>query len=226
MFEKYLSLWGKENLLERAFKRTCKMLDYDREMFDASVQALRYSNTAKPAVDIYEMDKKINKYEREVRRNVLTHLAISGKKDVVPGLSLVSIVIDVERIGDYTKNIADLAGAHPKKLAAGEHEELLKLLEKLIAERFEGFSQMLLAADETLARRVMATHQEISEGCEKITIGMVKYDGAELDTKSAVTLALYARYLKRISGHLTNIASSVVNPFPRIGYREKTKRTS
>ena len=35
----------------------------------------------------------------------------------------------------------------------------------------------------------------------------------------AVTTALYVRFLKRISAHLMNIASSVVNPFDRIGFR-------
>ena len=33
----------------------------------------------------------------------------------------------------------------------------------------------------------------------------------------AVVLALYIRFLKRIWAHLTNISSSIVNPFPRIG---------
>ena len=35
------------------------------------------------------------------------------------------------------------------------------------------------------------------------------------------TLALYTRYLKRTSAHLTNIASSIVNPFHRIGFKPK-----
>ena len=41
--------------------------------------------------------------------------------------------------------------------------------------------------------------------------------------QSATTLALYARYLKRISAHLNNILSSVVNPFERIGFKEMKK---
>ncbi len=31
------------------------------------------------------------------------------------------------------------------------------------------------------------------------------------------------RYLKRICGHLRNIATSIVNPFHRIGFREKNQ---
>jgi len=34
-------------------------------------------------------------------------------------------------------------------------------------------------------------------------------------------VSLYARFLKRIASHSRNIVTSVVNPFHRIGYREK-----
>jgi len=34
-------------------------------------------------------------------------------------------------------------------------------------------------------------------------------------------VALYMRYLKRVSAHLKNVATSVVNPYHRIGFREK-----
>ena len=36
----------------------------------------------------------------------------------------------------------------------------------------------------------------------------------------AAAVALYARYLKRISAHCRNLISSIVNPFERIGYPE------
>ena len=39
----------------------------------------------------------------------------------------------------------------------------------------------------------------------------------------AATLAIYLRYLKRVSAHLKNVATSVVNPYHRIGFREKEK---
>ena len=58
----------------------------------------------------------INAYEREVRRKVFTHLAVTGERDLHAGLVLVSVVIDIERIGDYTKNIVELALHHPDKL--------------------------------------------------------------------------------------------------------------
>jgi len=40
-----------------------------------------------------------------------------------------------------------------------------------------------------------------------------------LTVEYAVIYTLLSRYLKRVSSHLKNIASSVVNPFPRMGFR-------
>ncbi|NIR50713.1 hypothetical protein GWO43_19185, partial [candidate division KSB1 bacterium] len=40
-------------------------------------------------------------------------------------------------------------------------------------------------------------------------------------SSEAVPLALYLRYLKRVAGHIQNVASSIVNPFHRIKYQDK-----
>ena len=60
--------------------------------------------------------------------NLLKYVAIppiGGKNDIGSGLILVSVVIDIERIGDYTKNIYDLAVQHPACLKGGTFEEKL-----------------------------------------------------------------------------------------------------
>ena len=93
MFEKFKELFGSENLLDTAYKTTVTMLEFDYKMFDASRRTLRESNTAELPFDFKATDRKINKYEREVRRNVLTHLTVAGMQNLVPGLVLVSIVI-------------------------------------------------------------------------------------------------------------------------------------
>ena len=42
-----------------------------------------------------------------------------------------------------------------------------------------------------------------------------------LEPKEAILATLLLRYIKRIASHLKNVASSVVNPFARIGYKPK-----
>lgn len=43
----------------------------------------------------------------------------------------------------------------------------------------------------------------------------------DLTPKKAILATLLLRYIKRIASHLKNVASSVVNPFARLGYKPK-----
>lgn len=221
MFNKFKELFGSENLLDTAFETTLTMLDFDFQMYEASRKTLRDSNTANLPFDIKQTDRKINKYEREVRRNVLTHLTIAGTQNLVPGMALVSIVIDVERIGDYTKNIAGLADIHPKKLKGGKFEDDLLKIEATIEEHFPLVIEVLKSQDKKKARSILQKEDEIAKLSDNIVNAMIQNKDKDLKDGADVAVAMYARYLKRINAHLTNIASAIVNPFPRIGFREK-----
>jgi phosphate transport system protein len=197
------------------------MLETDGKMFEASVESLRHSDTVDISVDIYGLDKKINRAERDVRKKVMTHLVISGGAELAHGLALVSVVIDIERIGDYTKNIHDLARRHPARLDAGPLEPLLSEIESGIADAFRDTIRAFKDNNEDLAREVMAEYkEEHSSNCEKI-IDKVIEGQIDLSPADAATVALYTRYLKRIGSHSRNIATSIVNPFHRIGYKEE-----
>ena len=224
MFEKFRELFKSEDLLDEAFNTTITMLEFDYQMYHASQNTLRATDTAKLPFDIKQTDRKINKYEREVRRNVLTHLTIAGTADLVPGLVLVSIVIDVERIGDYTKNIYDLARVHEGRLSGGKYEEQLEEIEAHVEEIFPKTIEVLKNQDTELGREIMRTEEEYGKKSEAVVSAVMVADDPSLNVAGAVGLALYARYLKRINAHLANIASAIVNPFPRIGFREKTKK--
>lgn len=224
MFKKFKELFSSESLLDTAYDTTLTMLEFDHKMYHASRDTLRDLDTADLPIDIRKTDRKINKYEREVRRNVLTHLTVAGTQNLVPGLVLVSIVIDVERIGDYTKNIVGLASLHENALKGGKHEATLQDIEKVIGDNFLTVIDVLKTQNADKGRAVMGVEEKVSKEAEKIVKDMILEKDNSLSTSDAVALALYARHLKRINAHLTNIASAIVNPFPRIGFREKKKK--
>jgi hypothetical protein len=37
--------------------------------------------------------------------------------------------------------------------------------------------------------------------------------------REAIIRALLLRFIKRVSAHLKNVASSLVNPYPKLGYK-------
>ena len=224
MFDKFKELFSSENLLDAAFDNTITMLEFDREMYKASRDSLRSTSTTDLPFDVRKTDRKINKYERQVRRDVLTHLTVSGTTNLVPGLVLVSIVIDVERIGDYTKNIVDLAALHENPLDGHEYEDYLNKIEGHVEDHFEHIIPVLKDQDKEIGRKIMQVEEQIGKEAEAIVSAFLKDEHPKITTRDAVAIALYARYLKRINAHLTNIASAIVNPFPRIGFREKRSK--
>lgn len=219
MFKKFLEMFRKENLLNQAFQRSEEMLASDLEMFDAAVTSLRKRDDARIDIDIYARDQMINAYEREVRRKVITHLALSGERDLAACLTLISVVIDIERIGDFTKNIAELALQHPRTLSCGSFAEDVNRIETTIRTMFRLLLEALPGNDQSKAREVMSEHSWISKRCDSIVAFLIESSEPGLECGEAVTLSLYARYLKRTSAHLGNIASSIVNPFDKIGFR-------
>jgi phosphate uptake regulator len=220
VIKELLDLFRQESQLQQAFERSHEMLREDREMFVAAIRSLREQDDAKLEVDIYAKDQLINAYEREVRRKVLTHLAVAGS-DINAGLVLVTLVIDIERIGDYTKNIVELALHHPHRLECGPHEDAVKKIETSVRTMFELLLEALPNNDESKAREVMSEHWWIARKGDEIVNAMLTHD--ELPGREAVATALYVRYLKRVSAHLMNIASSVTNPFDRIGFHTTNK---
>lgn len=218
-FKELIELWRSDNLLTQALNDSNVMLESTYEMFNASVTSLRLSDGGRIEIDIYEKDQVVNKYEQEVRRKVLKHLAITGGANMIPGLILTSIVIDIERIGDYTKNIMELAIAHPKKLQAGPLEADIVRIETNAARLFEGVVPALKRSDRKAAVRLMEDSLWMIGKCDQIISTLTKTEVQSLKPPEAVSLALYVRYLKRVTAHLRNILSGIVNPFEQIGFR-------
>ena len=221
MLKQIFELFKSDSLHEQALTECYEMLEIVREMYNESIKTLRHTDTSEIAIDIYTTDKKINEFERDVRRKVMTHLVVSGNQDLTSGLILVSVVVDIERMGDYTKNIYDLAIQHPKRLKAGDYEEQLQDIEnattKFLNETIDAFKEQNIDK----ARELMSNYKsDISSTSSNIVNGIVSNKNNEFSPDVAGALCLYARYLKRIAAHSRNLISSVVNPFERIGYPE------
>lgn len=222
MLKALIKLFNRESLLDQAYSDAITMLKEDQEMFDQAIRTLRRSSTAELPFDFREKDQRINKFEREIRKKVLTHLSIQEGFDVSAALVLTSIVHDVERIGDYCKNIAELAMMHPMRLELGKLEEWYANAEKVISGRLRDTTQALEKFDAESARRILEDHHGITKGCDEMIDRLVNEQVEDLSRGEYASLALYTRYLKRTSAHLTNIASAVVNPFHRIGFKPKS----
>ena len=223
VFKNLVNIWKSEDSLSQAWASSNEMLTLSHVMFTDSIGALRSGEKNKVIKSIKQRDTDINKYQRDIRKKVVTYYSIS--KDVTnldSGLVLINMVVDIERIGDYTKNILDLAKYHPKKFVSEKISDDLRVVEKAVIERFGNTIKAVEEMDEEVAKELIKSYRsdlgKLSDNLVASSISGKLQIGEE---HKASSMVLYARYLKRIGAHLKNITSVVVNPFESIGYNTK-----
>jgi phosphate uptake regulator len=214
-------IFSRKNLLQESIEHSLEMLEIDKEMFDASVKSLREQDSADVEIDIYQTDLQINHLEQEIRKKVLTHLAVSGTAELSIGLTLVSVISDIERIGDYTKNIYELAKEHPQRLFAGKWEQDLKEMERTVSTNLGALLEAFKENDVEKAQKIIDDIARVKKKCDKYVLFLLKGEHESFKTNEAVPLVLYMRYLKRVAGHIQNVTSSIVNPFHRLKYMDE-----
>ncbi|HQC63380.1 MAG TPA: PhoU domain-containing protein, partial [Candidatus Marinimicrobia bacterium] len=105
-------------------------------------------------------------------------------------------------------------------LHAAEFEETVVSIEKRVKDFFDWTIKAFPESDVELARQVVHQYKDVSRDTTILINTLVKGE-CDFNISDAVTLALYVRFLKRVGAHLYNICTSIVNPFHRIGFKEK-----
>ncbi len=215
MFRNILNIWKEEDFLGKVISDFKKMLENAEFVFDKATKVWWRKITPDAVqADIYSRDRKINEEEQRIRRRLIQHLAINPRQDFPACLVFMSVIKDVERIGDYCKNIFELSHILKSDLK-DNFIESLKDIESEIETSLLQIKDAFLEADTGKASSLMQRHGKISSECESIIRSMVKQN---LPVDKAVCYTLLLRYYKRISAHIANIASSVVNPVEKIDF--------
>jgi phosphate uptake regulator len=219
MFNKFKQLFERKNLLDLAMERSLEMLSQVREMFELSLQSLRGEGRGVTREEIARRDKMVNKYERQVRRHVYIHLVTNSLNESYTPLVLLNLIIDIERIGDFTKNIMEVAVSHPGPLVGGKFNDELRRLEQNTKEVLEQVQTCFKNSDEELAAKIIRKNNWVTRRCDEILMELMANNEHGLKPNETVAVALYTRYLKRVTAHCLNIATTLVNPFDSIGFR-------
>ena len=222
VFKDLVTIWNSEDSLSQAWTSSNEMLHLSHEMFTDSVNALRSGEKNKVIKSIKIRDEEINQYHRDIRKKVVTYYSVS--KDVTninSGLVLINMVVDIERVGDYTKNILDLAKYYPKKLRSEKVSEDLRIIEQAVIERFQNTVKAVEEMDEIAAKKLIKSYRsDLGKLSDNLVASSISGDLKIGEEHMASSMVLYARYLKRIGAHLKNITSVVINPFESIGYKK------
>lgn len=165
---------------------------------------------------IAKKDVKINKLERKIRKRVITHLSLAGKGADLPYcLLLMSLVKDVERIGDLAKDLAGAAAFRKRPLPTDEVTAELRSIRADTDSLVRGASDVFESSDRDVALALIEQGKSLYDRCEALTARLA---GIEYPPDLHVSILLAVRYYLRISGHALNIVSSVVVPLHRLDY--------
>ena len=208
--------------IEEMRSRVGDMLSEGRHIFDAASNA--FLGGADPDVirdDLFATDKRINDLERKVRRQAVVHGSVYGTSQLPTCLVLMSIVKDAERIGDYSKNLFDIAVITQKTKDDAYFDHLIQSKNR-VSELLEEAIRIYRSQKEDKAKAFLhrgdAMQDEFDRQVERLL-------GTETGTTQPAATALCYRYFKRITAHLLNIISSLVVPLDQLDYFDEDRET-
>ena len=193
--------------------KTRKMFALAHTQYTASTRALLEQK--KPEFDLYAKDREINRMVGEIRKRLVEHFSVACQ-EAGTGLVLLKVINDIERVGDYTKNLLDLFQMIENPLPESPYCQRLKELSPKIEGFFEKAERAIFDGIQEDARQVMEGANEVNQVCKESLREMLKDD--KMCGADAIACALASRYFRRVAWHLKNVASAAVNPYTHIGY--------
>jgi len=205
--------------LDNIDAKLSEMLTNSMHTFDVAMNCLLGdTNLDTVRDDLYATDKAINELHREVRREMIVHSAVNSRNlDIPLLLSYMTMSKDIERIGDYCKNlfeIAETGNTFTKGDDIDDYIELRNDIGKLIV-----YLQSCLALDdESKVQDLITLGSSISSAIDtKITELLENKERIQYP----VATTLFYRYLKRIVSHIVNAATALIMPTDQIDYLDE-----
>jgi phosphate uptake regulator len=194
-----------------------RMLTITHEMTLASGEMYFGDRTSSDVrTSLYKQDVEVNRLERSVRKQVAAHLAIhANRRDLPFCLFLVGLVKDVERIGDYAKNISEVGDFYPGPLPDDPVVEELMEIRHGVEEMFESAAHIFTTEDREQAISHINNGRNLAHRADAL---IVRIAHGEYSSGVTAALVLGARYYKRIGGHVLNVLSSVVMPLHKVDF--------
>ena len=205
--------------LDNIDAKLSEMLTNSMHTFDVAMNCLLGdTNLDTVRDDLYATDKAINELHREVRREMIVHSAVNSRNLNIPLLlSYMTMSKDIERIGDYCKNlfeIAETGNTFTKGDNLDDYIDLRNDIGKLIV-----YLQSCLALDdESKVQDLITLGSSISSNIDtKITELLENKESIQYP----VATTLFYRYLKRIVSHIVNAATALIMPTDQIDYLDE-----
>jgi len=206
---------GDAERLDRIEVTLQQMIVDDLHAFGLAMSALLgQTSPHEIGAELRATDHRVNAAERDIRRELVVHASVHGAIDTPAILIYMSIVKDIERIGDYAKNIFDLA-SDGADLSTGRYTGEITSLASEVPDFLQAAAEAFGERDTARSKVLLHRGDELLDRFDERVSALVREEAPD---HQAVAVALAHRYLKRIVAHGMNVLSAVVMPVDRLDY--------
>jgi phosphate uptake regulator len=221
MLREFLSIFRSGQPLEAMGENFAQML---KLTYEQTIQAgeiyFGQVASADERTQIYKWDVKVNKLERAIRKQVIAHLSVRGNTASLPySLLLMSLVKDVERIGDYAKNLSEVVELHAGPLPDDEIVAELREIRSGVEAAFAVTADVFASSDRERAVELIREGRDLTHRCDAL---VQQIADSSHNARTTTALVLATRFYKRIGAHVVNVLSSVVMPLHKLDYYDES----
>ena len=207
------------DLLDSIDAKLSEMLTNSMHAYDITMNCLLGdTNLETVRDDLYNTDKTINELHREVRREMIIHSAVNSRNlDIPLLLSYMTMSKDIERIGDYCKNLFEIAETG-NSFAKGDDLDTYMELKNDIGKFIVYLQSCLNLDDESKVQDLITLGSSLNNDLDEKITALLE-DKEKIQYPVATTL--FYRYLKRIVSHIVNAATAIIMPTDQIDYLDE-----
>ncbi|HVP48239.1 MAG TPA: phosphate signaling complex protein PhoU [Bryobacteraceae bacterium] len=179
-----------------------------------ALEALAKSD--RTAIDrVRNLEAEIEAFNKAIYERCLSLMTlqapVAGDARLITGI--LEAIVDLELIGDYADEIAELAlgmNSRPVSAALNELSEAAKRIQDMLSQALDSWRGL----DRNLALSIRPMQNHAKNDCERLVDKLTTLSATSRDTSSYVGLILICKYLERIARHSVNIAEQAAFAAP------------
>lgn len=190
--------------------RLIKMTSLVEQSITRSMLALK-NNDDQMAINVVEDDRVIDQLEMSIEKNCINVISLQQPiaSDLREITAVMKIITDLERIGDYSANIAKIQISFEKGM--GEQTRYLESMGDTTRVMLQKALASFIEKDADLAREAAKMDQSVDgmyEEYYRFLLQQLKSD--ESSTDDLVPLLFTGRYLERVGDHIVNMCERII----------------
>lgn len=181
-------------------------------MINESVGAF-IDNNNKKALEIIKIDDKLDRYFLEIENKGIQLLATQQPmaKDLRYIAGILRIIVDIERLGDYSVDIAK-GVKYLKRKVSPESANILKAMLDIINKMLDDCMEPISSGDIKSLEQIVKKDDIVDKEFKNICAHVVKRLGeknSKDEEQHEISVLLAGRHMERIADHITNICERV-----------------